>query len=75
MPTVHTSWIAAAAASSRRPRGRARPTSVGEAILARHVELQITAFTNEPLWDGVRIDHGTVIDDLVGADRARAVRS
>ena len=52
------------------------PPDLGrEAILARHVELQITALTNEPLWDGVHIDYGTVIDDLVGAERARAVRS
>ena len=55
---------------------RPRPPDLGrEAILARHVELQITAITNEPLWDGEHIDYGTVIDELVGAERARAVRS
>ena len=52
------------------------PPDLGrEALLARHVELQITAVTNEPLWDGEHIDYGTVIDELVGAERGRAVRS
>jgi hypothetical protein len=52
-----------------------RPADLGwEAILARHAELQITASTNEPLWDGASIDHGAVIDDLVGAEQAEAIQ-
>jgi hypothetical protein len=45
-----------------------RPPDLGwEAIRAQHAELQITASTNEPRWDGAPIDHGAVIDELVGA--------
>jgi hypothetical protein len=52
-----------------------RPPDLGwEAILAQHAELQITASANEPLWDGARIDHGTVIDDLVGIEQAEAIQ-
>lgn len=41
-----------------------------DAILARDAELQITASTNEPLWDGDRVDYGAVIDALVGVEQA-----
>jgi hypothetical protein len=52
-----------------------RPPDLGwETILAHHAELQITASTNEPLWDGPRVDYGAVIDALVGVDRAEAIR-
>jgi hypothetical protein len=51
------------------------PPDLGwEAILARHAELQITASTNEPLWDGARIDEGAVIDALVGVEHAEAIQ-
>jgi hypothetical protein len=36
--------------------------------------LQITASTNEPLWDGARVDYGAVIDDLVGVEQAAVIR-
>jgi hypothetical protein len=36
--------------------------------------LQITASANEPLWDGARIDHGAVIDALVGVEPAEAIQ-
>jgi len=52
-----------------------RPPDLGwEAILARHAELQITASANEPLWDGARVDHGAVIDALVGVEQAEAIQ-
>ena len=52
-----------------------RPPDLGwEAIYARHAELQITASANEPLWDGARIDHGAVIDALVGVEQAEAIQ-
>jgi hypothetical protein len=52
-----------------------RPPDLGwEEILARNAQLQITASTNEPLWDGARIDYGAVIDDLVGAEQADAIQ-
>jgi hypothetical protein len=48
-----------------------RPPDLGWAsILARDAELQITASTNEPLWDGARVDYGAVIDALVGGEQA-----
>jgi hypothetical protein len=53
-----------------------RPPDLGwEAILAQHAELQITASANDPLWDGVRIDHGAVIDSLVGGEHAEVIQS
>ena len=52
-----------------------RPADLGwEAIRARHAELQITASTNEPLWDGARIDYGAVIDALVDIEPAEAIQ-
>jgi hypothetical protein len=36
--------------------------------------LQITASTNEPLWDGARLDYGDVIDALVGVEQDEAVQ-
>ena len=52
-----------------------RPPDLGwETLLARNAELQITASTNEPLWDGARVDRGAVIDAVLGADRAEAIR-
>jgi hypothetical protein len=36
--------------------------------------LQITAATNEPGWDGARVDYGDVIDVLVGIEEAEALR-
>jgi hypothetical protein len=52
-----------------------RPPDLGwETLLAHHAELQITASTNEPLWDGPRVDYGAVIDAPVGVDRAEAIR-
>ena len=51
-----------------------RPPDLGwETLLARNAELQITAATNEPLWDGARIDNGAVIDALLGVDRTAAI--
>jgi hypothetical protein len=53
----------------------ARPPDLGwETLLARNAELQITASTHEPLWDGARVDHGAVIDALLGVDRAEAIQ-
>ena len=43
-------------------------------ILARNAELQISASTNEPLWDGARVDAGAVIDALLGVDRTEAIQ-
>ena len=52
-----------------------RPPDLGwEAILAHHAELQITASAHEPLWDGARIDYGSVIDALVGVEQAEAIQ-
>ena len=52
-----------------------RPPDLGwETILARNAELRITASTNEPMWDGARVDDGAVIDALLGVDRAAAIR-
>lgn len=52
-----------------------RPPDLGwETILARNAELQITASTNEPLWDGARVDDGAVIDALLGVERTEAIR-
>jgi hypothetical protein len=52
-----------------------RPPDLGwESILARDAELEITASTNEPLWDGAPVDYGAVIDDLVGFDQIEATR-
>jgi hypothetical protein len=52
-----------------------RPPDLGwEAILARDAELQITASTNEPQWDGSRVDHGAVIDALVSIEAGEAIR-
>ena len=52
-----------------------RPPDLGwEAILARNAALQITASTNEPLWDGARVDDGAVIDALLGVERAAAIQ-
>src|SRR5262249_13315113 len=42
-------------------------------ILAGNGALQITASTNEPLWDGARVDDGAVIDALLGVERAAAI--
>jgi hypothetical protein len=48
-----------------------RPLDLGwDTLLTRNAELQITASTNEPLWDGARVDYGAVIDAVLGADRA-----
>jgi hypothetical protein len=53
-----------------------RPSDLGwEAIRARHTELQITASTTEPQWDGARVDHGAVIDALLGVERVAAIRA
>ena len=53
-----------------------RPPDLGwETLLARNAELQITASTNEPLWDGARVDYGAVIDAVLGADRAEVIRA
>jgi hypothetical protein len=52
-----------------------RPPDLGwDTLLARNAELQITASTHEPLWDGARVDHGAVIDALLGVDRAGAIQ-
>jgi hypothetical protein len=52
-----------------------RPPDLGwKTIVARHAELQITASTNEPLWDGAHVDYGAVIDDLVGLEQAEVIR-
>ena len=49
----------------------ARPPDLGWAAIRAHNEaLQITTAANEPLWDGVRIDYGAVIDALVGVEQA-----
>ena len=54
----------------------ARPSGLGWAtLLARHTELQITASTTEPQWDGARVDHGAVIDALLGVERVAAIRA
>jgi len=43
-----------------------RPPDLGwETILARNAELQISASTTEPLWDGARVDDRAVIDALL----------
>lgn len=52
-----------------------RPPDLGwETILARNAELQISASTNEPLWDGARVDDRAVIDALLGVERTEATR-
>jgi hypothetical protein len=49
-----------------------RPLDLGwEPLLTRDAsdpELQVTASTNEPLWDGARVDYEAVIDALVGVE-------
>ena len=52
-----------------------RPPDLGwETLLARNAELQISAATNEPLWDGARVDAYAVIDALLGVERTEATR-
>ena len=52
-----------------------RPPDLGwETLLARNAELQISASTNEPLWDGARVDDRAVIDALLGVERTEATR-
>jgi len=52
-----------------------RPPDLGwETLLARNAELQISAATNEPLWDGARVDDRAVIDALLGVERTEATR-
>jgi hypothetical protein len=36
--------------------------------------LAITASTNEPMWGGAHVDHGAVIDALVGVEQAEALQ-
>ena len=49
-----------------------RPANLGmAAIHAGNTPLNITAKTNEPGWDGSRINYGNVIDELVRADDKR----
>ena len=52
-----------------------RPPDLGwETLLARNAELQISASTNEPLWDGARVDDQAVIDALLGVERTEGTR-
>jgi hypothetical protein len=52
-----------------------RPPDLGwETLLARNAELQISASTNEPLWDGARVDDHAVIDALLGVERTEGTR-
>ena len=48
---------------------RPRPRLLGiPALIDAHAELDISAETNEPHWDGMPVNYEWVIDDLVRAD-------